>query len=158
WIAGIAPEREVPRIAHRSFRRTFRAPTAAHGARRVLLCPDTFNDTFYPSILDDAVRVLVRAGFAVDIPRRRLCCGRPLYEYGWLKQARKLWHRTLDTLEDDIDAGTAVIGLEPSCVAAFRDELLALFPEDERAQRLARQTFSLAEFLGSRTSYAPLRV
>src|SRR3954469_22347893 len=56
-LAGIAPEREVPRLARRSFRRTFRAPAAARGARRVLLWPDTFNDTFYPSVLHDAVRV-----------------------------------------------------------------------------------------------------
>ena len=37
--------------------------------------------------------------------------------------------------------------LEPSCAAVFRDELLNLFPQDERAHKLSRQTFLLSEFL-----------
>ncbi|MDB4956797.1 MAG: hypothetical protein JWO36_4366 [Myxococcales bacterium] len=159
WIAGLAPERDIPRIAHRSFRRSFhphaatsrRAPT-----RRVVLWPDTFNDAFYPEVLHDAARVLTAAGFSVDIPRRRLCCGRPLYEYGWLDQARRLWRRTLAELADDIDAGVPVVGVEPSCVSAFRDELLALFPDDPGARKLADQTHSLAELLSS-TDYRPQR-
>jgi FAD/FMN-containing dehydrogenase/Fe-S oxidoreductase len=154
WIAGVAPEREIPKLARRSFRRTFAPPIAARGAPRVILWPDTFNDSFYPSVLHDAVRVLAAAGYAVDIPHHRLCCGRPLYEYGWLDDARRLWRRTLDELADDIDAGVPVVGLEPSCVSAFRDELPALFPDEPRAARLAHQTHTLAELLAS-TSYRP---
>ena len=154
WIAGVAPEREIPKLAHRSFRRTFAPPIAARGARRVILWPDTFNDSFYPSVLHDAVRVLATAGYAVDIPHHRLCCGRPLYEYGWLDDARRLWRRTLDELADDIDAGVPIVGLEPSCVSAFRDELPALFPDEPRAARLAKQTHTLAELLAT-TDYRP---
>ncbi len=146
-IAGVAPEREIPRIARRSFRRGFQPPIAPRGARRVILWPDTFNDSFYPAVLHDAVRVLANAGYAVELPPHRLCCGRPLYEYGWLDDARRLWRRTLDDLADAIDAGVPVVGVEPSCVAAFRDELPALFPDEPRAARLAAQTHSLAEFL-----------
>ena len=156
-LAGIATERDVPRIANRSFRRTFRAPVAPPGARRVILWPDTFNDTFYPSVLHDAVRVLGSAGFAVELPRRRLCCGRPLYEYGWLSDARRLWRRTLDELAEAIDAGVPVVGLEPSCVAAFRDELPALFPDHPRALRLSRQTCTLGELLDA-AQIKPVRV
>ncbi|HEY9422230.1 MAG TPA: FAD-binding oxidoreductase, partial [Thermoanaerobaculia bacterium] len=47
----------------------------------------------------------------------------------------------------EIEAGVPIVGLEPSCVAVFRDELVNLFPEDEAARRLSRQTFTLAEFL-----------
>jgi Fe-S oxidoreductase len=150
-IAGIAPARDVPRLAPRSFRRTFRAPAAEPGAPRVILWPDTFNDAFYPSILHDAVRVLSRAGYAVTIPRRRLCCGRPLYDFGFVDDARKLWRRTLETLDGDIDAGVPIVGLEPSCVSAFRDELPALFPDHERAVRLAKQTVTIGELLAAST-------
>ncbi len=156
-IAGIAPEREIPRIARRSFRRTFRSPGVARGAKRVMLWPDTFYDTFYPSVLHDAVRVLGRAGFSVEIPRPRLCCGRPLYEYGFLDDARRLWNRTLDALADAIDDGIPLVGLEPSCIAAFRDELPALFPDHPRAARLSKQTHSLGEFLGA-ARFQPPRV
>ena len=106
-------------------------------------------------MLDDAVRVLSAAGFAVELPRRRLCCGRPLYEYGWLDHARRLWRRTLDTLADDIAAGVPVVGLEPSCVSALRDELPALFPDDPRAQQLARSSHSLGALLASIDYHPP---
>ena len=53
----------------------------------------------------------------------------------------------LDSLSPAIEAGIPVIGLEPSCVAVFRDELCNLFPHDHRAQALSRQTFLLSEFI-----------
>jgi len=151
-IAGIAPEREIPRLANRSFRRTFRAPAAPPGAPRVVLWPDTFNDAFHPDTLHAAARVLADAGYAVEIPARRLCCGRPMYEYGWLEQARALWRRTLDELGGD--DGVPVVGLEPSCVSAFRDELPALFPGDPRAGSLADRAMTLGELL-ARAGYQP---
>jgi Fe-S oxidoreductase len=62
----------------------------------------------------------------------------------------------LDALSPQIEAGTPIIGLEPSCVAVFRDELLNLFPNDPRAQALARQTFLLSEFLETNSGNSPL--
>src|SRR5205807_7081429 len=56
----------------------------------------------------------------------------------------------LDTLGPHIKAGVPVVGLEPSCVAVFRDELKEMLPADENAKRLARQTFTLSEFLQAR--------
>ena len=98
-LAGIAPQRDIPRIARRSFRRTFR----------------------------------------------------------WLDDARRLWHRTLDNLSDNIDAGVPLVALEPSCDSAFRDELPSLFPDHPRAGRLSKRTYSLGEFLASE-NYQPPRV
>jgi FAD/FMN-containing dehydrogenase/Fe-S oxidoreductase len=115
--------------------------------RPVLLWPDTFNNYFLPATAKAAVEVLETAGFHVTIPRINLCCGRPLYDFGMLDRAEKLLLQILDELSPEIEAGIPVVGLEPSCVAVFRDELLNLFPHDERAQKLARQTFLLSEFL-----------
>jgi Fe-S oxidoreductase len=73
-----------------------------------------------------------------------------------LDRAQSLLLDILDQLEPEIEAGIPIVGLEPSCVAAFRDELLNLFPHDERAQALARQTFLLSEFLERNSGNAPL--
>ena len=116
-------------------------------APAVLLWPDTFNNYFLPSTARAAVHVLEAAGYSVRIPRANLCCGRPLYDFGMLDRAETLLLEILDQLEPEIEAGVPVVGLEPSCVAVFRDELLNLFPHDARAQKLARQTFLLSEFL-----------
>jgi Fe-S oxidoreductase len=76
-----------------------------------------------------------------------LCCGRPLYDWGRLDEAKALWRETLDTLREDIAAGTPVIGLEPACTSTFRDELPNLFPQDDAARRLSAQTLFFTEFL-----------
>jgi FAD/FMN-containing dehydrogenase/Fe-S oxidoreductase len=121
--------------------------SANHVIPTVLLWPDTFNNYFLPATAQAAVEVLEAAGFHVTIPRINLCCGRPLYDFGMLDRAQKLLLQILDELAPEIEAGIPIVGLEPSCVAVFRDELLNLFPHDARAQKLANQTFLLSEFL-----------
>jgi len=74
-----------------------------------------------------------------------------------LERAVKLWRRTLDCLRGEIRAGTPLVGLEPACVAAFRDELHNLFPHDEDAKRLREQTYTFAEFL-EHVGYVPHRL
>jgi len=143
-LAGIAPGRVLPALAPRTFRQQF---TPAGDGPAVLLWPDTFTDYFEPAIGRAAVAVLAAAGFRVTIPRAPLCCGRPLYDFGMLGLARRQLRRILISLRDEIRAGTPVVGLEPSCVAVFRDELQQLFPEDDDARRLAAQTVTLAELL-----------
>jgi Fe-S oxidoreductase len=64
-----------------------------------------------------------------------------------LDRAKSLLLEILDELAPEIEAGIPIVGLEPSCVAVFRDELLNLFPHDQRAQALSKQTFLLSEFL-----------
>jgi Fe-S oxidoreductase len=114
---------------------------------RVLLWPDCSNNYFHPAVAHAAVAVLEAAGFQVDIPRERLCCGRPLYDHGMLTVARRRLVEILTSLRTDIEAGTPIVGLEPSCVSVFRDELLRFFPDDPLARKLSEQTFFLTEFL-----------
>jgi FAD/FMN-containing dehydrogenase/Fe-S oxidoreductase len=150
-VAGVHPRRRVPAFATRTFRDWFGARSARPpGGERVILWPDTFNNFFSPHVLQAAVEVLESAGFTVDIPPRPLCCGRPLYDYGFLDRAKKQLRQIMDELRSDIRAGVPVVGLEPSCVAVFRDELLNLFPHDEDARRLSQQTVVLSELLEQR--------
>jgi Fe-S oxidoreductase len=94
-----------------------------------------------------AVEVIEAAGFHAIVPEQQLCCGRPLYDYGMLDTAKLFWRRMLDVLAPHIREGTPLVGIEPSCVAAFRDELPGLMPHDEDAKRLSLQALTLAELL-----------
>ncbi len=145
---GIAPERQVPKLARQTFRHWWsgRASVADSG-RRVILWPDTFNDHMHPHVLQSAVTVLEDAGFSVELPPSGLCCGRPLYDWGMLGLAKRFLRGTLEGLASDIAAGTPVVGLEPSCVSVFRDELTNLYPDRADARALRDQTFLLGEFL-----------
>ena len=64
-----------------------------------------------------------------------------------LDRAKRLLLETLDALAEEIDAGIPLVVLEPSCAAVFRDELLNLFPNDQRGRQLSQQTYLLSEFL-----------
>jgi Fe-S oxidoreductase len=89
------------------------------------------------------------------MPTGHVCCGRPLYDYGFLDTARRYLHRVLDVLRDDIRAGTPVVGMEPSCLAVFKDELGKLLPHDDDAQRLARNAYHFGEFFTAFNIEAP---
>ena len=148
WLAGIAPARQIPAFAPQTFKQWFRQREPRNvGRPRVILWPDTFNNHFHPQTAMAAVEVLEAAGFQVEVPQLALCCGRALYDHGMLVTARRLLQDILDALRPQIEEGVPVVGLEPSCVAVFRDELLNLFPNDEDAKRLSQQTFLLSEFL-----------
>ncbi|VWB28512.1 FAD-binding and (Fe-S)-binding domain-containing protein [Burkholderia stagnalis] len=153
WIAGIAPQRALPAFAPRPFRAIAKRQgigqrTDATPARnKVILWVDTFNEHFSPDIAAAAADVLTRLGFDVTLPRKRLCCGRPLYDYGLLDEARALLRTAVDELADEIGAGVPVVGLEPGCLSVFKDELLKQLPDEPLAKRLAAQTFLFSDFV-----------
>jgi FAD/FMN-containing dehydrogenase/Fe-S oxidoreductase len=158
-IAGMPRQRAIPAFAPETFKTWFHHRRHSQRDREgppVLLWPDTFNNYFHPATAKAAVHVLEAAGFRVIVPKANLCCGRPLYDHGMLNRARSLLLQILDELSPEIEAGIPMVGLEPSCVAVFRDELLNLFPQDQGAQALSRQTFLLSEFLESHANNFPL--
>jgi Fe-S oxidoreductase len=148
-LAGMPLERRIPAFAPVTFQAWFAARPPQHPADRprVVLWPDTFNNHFHPETAIAAVRALERAGFHVEVPRKPVCCGRPLFDYGMLDRAKRWLTDVLETLAPDLEAGVPVVGLEPSCVAVFRDEIGELLPGDARAVRLAQQAFTLSELL-----------
>ncbi|MEA2568451.1 MAG: hypothetical protein QOI24_452 [Acidobacteriota bacterium] len=151
FLGGIAPERSAPKFARETFVSMFRRKMleSPHNEpnKRVVLWPDTFNNHFHPETAMAAVEVLEAAGYHVTIPAKRLCCGRPLYDWGFLGMAKKLLLETMDALAPELDEGLAIIGLEPSCVSVFRDELPNLFPNDPRAKKLRESMMTLSEFI-----------
>ena len=163
-ILGLAPQRQLPRLAAMSFRRWVRRhrssifgedsslEMAPSKARQVVLWVDTFNNYFHPETCRAALEVLEDAGFTVTCSRRPLCCGRPLYDFGMLEKAKNNLRQIMSALGPQIDAGLPIVVLEPSCASVFRDELHNLFPTNERATKLRSQTFLLSEFL---QNYAP---
>jgi len=169
-LLGIARQPELPRLASESFVKwgeRHGVRTLARGGARpsgddshaVILFTDTFNNYFTPETSRSAMAVLRRAGYDVVIPGGHVCCGRPLYDFGFLEEARTYLHNLMERLSSALDAGMPIVVLEPSCASVFRDELRNLFPTDARAERLRRQTFLLSEFLERQTpGYEPPRI
>lgn len=150
WIAGVAQARQLPKFARQTYRQIARRTNTsapAPGAKKVILWVDTFSDHFSPEIAQAAADVLTQLGWHVVLPKKRLCCGRPLYDFGLLERARELLVNALDELADDIAAGVPLVGLEPGCLSVFKDELLKQLPDHALAKRLSAQTFLFSDFV-----------
>jgi Fe-S oxidoreductase len=133
--------------------------------REVVLFADTFNRYFERENLDAALEVLHAGGYRVHVAKaeretRPLCCGRTFLAVGAVKEARQEAERTLRALTPFVARGVAIVGLEPSCILGFRDEIPALL-KSEDARLVARHTFLLEEFLAGEAAadrlYLPLK-
>jgi FAD/FMN-containing dehydrogenase/Fe-S oxidoreductase len=149
WIGGIDRRAHLPRFASRTFRSWFRDRTSGMGGDRLLLWPDTFNNHFRPRTLIAATQLLARAGYKIVLPAQPLCCGRPLYDWGFLDKAKQRLERIFTVLKPELDAGTPIVVLEPACASVFKDELLNLFPDRPEARHLSSQVHYVADFIAS---------
>jgi FAD/FMN-containing dehydrogenase/Fe-S oxidoreductase len=157
-IAGFSARRSLPRWRSDWFRDPTSAPSprkrgdGGEGGRAVVLFADTFNRYFEPENLHAAVNVLNAGGYRVQVAtpsdgsRRPLCCGRTLLAVGRVDAARREAERTIAAIEPLVASGLPVVGLEPSCIFSFRDEIPAMM-RDDRASRIAGQAVLFEEFL-----------
>ncbi|RDH75960.1 FAD-binding oxidoreductase [Mycolicibacterium moriokaense] len=159
-LGGIAPEREVPAFAEQTFASWFarrETSTAPRNGEKVLLWPDSFTNFLAPHVGRAAVAVLEAAGYDVLLPDRSVCCGLTLISTGQLRAAKRRISRSLDVLAPHLDAGTPIVGLEPSCTAVLRRDAAELVADDPRTDALASSTVSFAEFL-DRSGWRPPQV
>jgi Fe-S oxidoreductase len=145
--AGMDRKREIPEFAPVTLQQWFRRrPVANADGPRVVLFPDTFNNHFHTDVGVACVEALEAAGWHVVMPQGHICCGRPLYDYGFLDMAERYLRNVLETLRDEIRAGTPIVGMEPSCLAVFKDELRGMLPHDDDAMRLSQCALHWSEF------------
>jgi Fe-S oxidoreductase len=171
-IAGLSARRTLPRWRSDWFRdpqsswrsggvspphdtRPPLAPSTTNAGaemRDVVLFADTFNRYFEPENLHAATEVLQAGGYRVQVAtpadgsRRPLCCGRTFLAVGRIDEARREAERTMAALAPLMARELPIIGLEPSCIFTFRDEIPALM-RDEKVLRVADNAVLLEEFL-----------
>ena len=158
---GLSDEKGLPKLADQSFTNWAKK----HADRQdqtfyffgekskptVVLWADSVNNHYRPQLLKSAVNVLLKSGHQVAVARQHFCCGRPLYEYGFLAQALKQLTAILKGFHTSLPANCSVIVLEPSCLSVFKDELLNAFPDDVRALDLNDRAKTLTRFLSDQS-------
>jgi len=160
-LAGFSARRPLPRW-RRDFFRNQEIAAGPDGKKPVILFVDTFNRYFEPENLRDAVRVLEAAGYQVFAPSpsafsdRPLCCGRTYLSVGMVNKARQEAARLVDTYAPYASAGIPVVGLEPSCLLALRDEVPSLVP-GEASSAVAGAAVTFEELLANDAPDLPLK-
>lgn len=163
-LAGADPRRNLPLFPARPFRSMNAAPVVSSGGsgadlaetpeHQVVLWVDSFTDAMGPGIALDALKVLRSAGCTVELAGPGVCCGLTLITTGQLTAAKAKLRKSLDILYPQVSAGKTIVGLEPSCTAVMRSDLLELLPEDPRSTPVSEATKTVSEFLRS-INWAP---
>jgi Fe-S oxidoreductase len=158
-IAGFSAQRSLPKWRSDWFRD---ANAGSESGRDVVLFADTFNRYFEPENLEAARAVLAAADYRVRFaaPRegaRSLCCGRTFLAVGLVDEARREIERTLAALTPFVASGIPIIGLEPSCLLSFRDEIPALI-KSATARKVSDQAVLFEEFLAAEAKAGKLDV
>ncbi|HTS42111.1 MAG TPA: FAD-linked oxidase C-terminal domain-containing protein [Xanthobacteraceae bacterium] len=150
-IAGMSARRSLPRWRSDVFGDPI-GPIGPASGPEVVLFVDTFNRYFERENIDAALAVLTAGGYCVRVAKpadgssRPLCCGRTFLSVGQVAEARFEAERVIAALAPDVARGVPVIGLEPSCLFGFRDEVPAML-KSKAAQQLSANALTFEEFL-----------
>ena len=117
----------------------------------VIMFVDTFSRYFEPENIRSAIKVLKAAGYYPFLPspkvsKKPLCCGRTYLSNGLIDKAKAEGKLILKTFLPYLKDGIPVVGLEPSCILSFRDELPALI-NDPNINLLKNNSFTFEELL-----------
>ena len=158
--AGLSARRDLPRWRSDVWREP--AGDGGAGSRTVVFFADTFNRYFEPENIEAALAVLAAAGYGVHLPKppdgeRPLCCGRTFLAVGLIEEARREAARCVAALAPFLAREIPFIGLEPSCILGFRDEIPALV-KGEDGRRLAAHALLFEEFLAREAKAGALRL
>lgn len=149
FAMGADGRRSLPELAAKPFRRlrkNVQLKPQPEGTK-VVLWVDSFTDSLSPEIAMDAITVLEAAGCDVTIAEPGICCGLTLISTGQLTAAKQKLANTVDVLNPYVEAGYTVVGLEPSCTATLRSDLVELLPKDPAAHAVSQQVKTVAELL-----------
>ncbi|MGO1960979.1 MAG: FAD-binding and (Fe-S)-binding domain-containing protein [Yaniella sp.] len=151
FAMGADGRRSLPKLATKPFRRLRKnvIPTHRPTGPKVVLWVDSFTDSLSPEIALDAITVLEAAGCDVKIADPGICCGLTLISTGQLTAAKRKLTNTVKVLHPYVAAGYTVVGLEPSCTATLRSDLVELLPRDAAAKAVSDQVKTIAELLTS---------
>ncbi len=159
WITGFSAKRKLPKWRRDIFQEP--ATGRGNGGKEVVVFVDTFSRYFERENLDAAVHVLEHAGYRIHFAKtggRPLCCGRTFLSVGAVKQGREEAQRTVAALKPFVERGMTVVGLEPSCIFGFRDEIPALLKGNSDAAALAGKVVLFEEFVAAETAAGRMKL
>jgi FAD/FMN-containing dehydrogenase/Fe-S oxidoreductase len=152
WAVGIDQRRSIPRFAPRTLRRSDRKAVASRpagtdaGQPDVWIWADSFTDHFFPNSGVAALEFLRAKGIDARVIQDDACCGLTWITTGQLDKARPMVTRTVERLAAYVDSGVPVLGLEPSCTATLRSDVLELVDSPD-ARRVAGGVLTFAELV-----------
>jgi len=160
-FAGFAQGRSIPELNRMPLRRWHRTHANKNGRfpnGRVFLFCDEFTNFNDEDVGIKAVQLLNRLGYEVVIPNH-VDSGRAQISKGLLRDAQKLAIRNVELLKDVVSSESPLVGIEPSAILGFRDEVPDLVPESlvSAAEELAKHALLIDEFIAREADRGRIR-
>ncbi|PIX09987.1 MAG: FAD-binding oxidoreductase [Flavobacteriaceae bacterium CG_4_8_14_3_um_filter_34_10] len=149
-IGGIAPKRSLPLLSTLNLYKEFQILKKQKNTfkSKVYFFVDEFTEYLDTEIGMDALHLLFQLGYDVQLVRH-LQSGRAFISKGFLEEARVVVDANISIFKELISVEIPLIGLEPSAILTFRDEYLRLATDIDAAKKLAKNTFTVEEFLAN---------
>ncbi len=150
-IMGVSQKRSIPKLASKTLKNWYKkrvviANTVKQSQKKVYLFNDEFTNYYDVEIGKDAIFVLEKLGFTVEVLEHQES-GRSFISKGFLKEAKQVCNENIAIFKDVISDNTPLIGIEPSAILTFRDEYIRLADDTTSAEEIAKNTFTIEEFL-----------
>ena len=160
-LTGFSAQRNLP-VWRKDWYRNHEIPTDPLEKYPVILFVDTFNRYFEPENLRSAVRVLRNAGYQPFYPKpegksqKALCCGKTHLSVGNISKAKEAAERLVKTYLPFVQRGLPIVGLEPSCLFALKDEIPSLLKTND-AKLVAKNVMTFEELLSKDKKFLKLK-
>jgi FAD/FMN-containing dehydrogenase/Fe-S oxidoreductase len=155
-VMGVAQKRTVPKLSSKTFSKWFStnqnknitSSAIEKHSKKVYLFNDEFTNYYDVEIGKDAVQVLEKLGYSVIVLDHKES-GRSFISKGFLKEAKEVCNENITLFKEYITVETPLIGIEPSAILTFRDEYIRLADDKSSAENIAKNTFTIEEFLNN---------
>jgi len=147
-ILGVSQKRSIPKLASKTFGKWFATQKKASLSKKVYIFNDEFTNFYDVEIGKDVVFVLEKLGYEVKIIQHSES-GRSFISKGFLKEAKQVCNENVALFKDLISEETPLIGIEPSAILTFRDEYIRLADDKKSAEKIAKNAFTIEEFLNT---------
>ena len=153
-LLGIAVERKLPLISKYSFTKwlKYRRPKTKTNSlttkKKLYLFIDEFTNIYDTQLGIDTYKLLTALGYDILITKNYES-GRAYISKGFLKEAKNLANKNIALFKDLINNDIPLVGIEPSAILTFRDEYLRLSDDLETAKKIAKNTFTIEEFIAN---------
>ncbi len=149
-IAGIASERSMPSMSTKPFSKQLQQTLVQEDnyIKEVLLFVDEFSNYLDATIAKDAYILLTQLNYKVTIIDN-LDSARAMFSKGFLSEAKEQVNKNIAYLKEKVSKNTPLLGIEPSAILGFRDEYKRIADDAVSADRIAKHSFLIEEFLAS---------
>ncbi len=150
-ILGIPLQRKLPKLAKKTLHNWYSSNQSNlknnhHSSKKLYLFCDEFTNYYDTQIGIDTIQLLDALGYSVNIEESEES-GRSHISKGFLDEAKVIADKNVAIFKDLITENTPLVGIEPSAILTFRDEYLRLADDKEGANQIAKNTFTIEEFI-----------